>query len=192
MAQEMVINGVDYGPLACLVGTWKGDKGMDVSPEVEGKEESPYFETLMFEAIGTVTNAGKQVLAFLRYHQVVSRKVDQQAFHNETGYWMWDAEAGVVMHSLTIPRGVCVLAGGKVSGKTGSGPVVLEVQAALGDKDWGILQSPFMRDKARTTGFKHKITVEGGRLSYSETTTLEIYGRTFEHTDQNTLTRCST
>ena len=48
------IDGIDYGPLACLVGTWKGDKGMDVSPEPDGStEESPYFETILFEAIGT-------------------------------------------------------------------------------------------------------------------------------------------
>ena len=30
---------IDYGPLAGLIGTWKGDKGMDVSPEPEGTEE---------------------------------------------------------------------------------------------------------------------------------------------------------
>ena len=190
MSQGTVLDAIDYGPLACLVGTWKGDKGMDVSPEVVGKEENPYYETILFEAIGNMTNAGTQVLAVLRYHQVVSRKADQKVFHNETGYWMWDAESGVVMHSLTIPRAVCVLAGGKAVDKAGSGPVVLEVKASLGDKDWEIIQSPFMREKARTTGFTHKITVEGGRLSYSETTMLEIYGRSFEHTDQNTLTRC--
>lgn len=190
MRQDTVIDGIDYGLLAYLIGTWKGDKGMDVAPETDGKEENPYYETILFEAIGNVENAKKQVLAALRYHQIVSRKSNQKVFHNETGYWMWDAESGIVMQSLTIPRGVCVLAGGKVRGGAGSGPIVLEVQAALGSKDWGIIQSPFMREKARTTGFTHKISVEGDRLFYSETTMLEIYGRTFEHTDQNTLTRC--
>ena len=60
-----------------------------------------------------------------------------------------------------------------------------------GSKDWGIAQSPFMRDNARTTEFRHKITVDGDKLVYSETTMLEIYGRTFEHTDDNTLIRSS-
>ena len=185
MSKNTVIDGIDYGPLAGLIGTWKGDKGMDVAPDPNGKEENPYFETILFEAIGNVTNANKQVLAALRYHQVVSRKSDQKVFHNETGYWMWDKESGVVMHSLTIPRGVCVLAGGKVE----NGATILEVRASLGDKDWGIVQAPFMRDKARTTAFAHKITVSDSQLVYSETTMLEIYGKPFEHTDQNTLTR---
>ncbi|MDP3920980.1 MAG: heme-binding beta-barrel domain-containing protein [Candidatus Omnitrophota bacterium] len=91
MSQTTVINGIAYGPLACLVGTWKGDKGMDVAPEPEGKEENPYYETILFEAIGDVKNAEEQALSVLRYHQVVSKKSNQKVFHNETGYWMWDA-----------------------------------------------------------------------------------------------------
>jgi hypothetical protein len=27
------IDGVDYGPLFGLAGTWRGDKGMDVAPD---------------------------------------------------------------------------------------------------------------------------------------------------------------
>ena len=185
---DTVIDGIDYGPLACLVGTWQGDKGTDIAPDPAGQEENPYDEILRFEAIGDVTNANTQRLSALRYHQVVSRKSDRKVFHNETGYWMWDASAGVVMHSLAIPRGVCVLAGGKAAP---GDRTVLEVKAALNDKDWGIVQSPFMRDKAKTTAFSHRISVDGDRLSYFETTTVEIYGKTFEHTDANTLKRQS-
>ncbi len=187
MDSPSVIDGVEYGPLACLIGTWSGDKGLDVSPEPDGAEENPYYETLRFEAVGDVENAGTQRLAALRYHQVVTRKSDRKVFHNETGYWMWDAAAGVVMHSLTIPRGVCVLAGGRAT--TGGGAVVFEVRASLGGTGWGIVQSPFMQEKARTTGFTHTITVRGDELAYSETTVLEIYGRKFDHTDGNTLQR---
>ena len=191
MRKNTVIDEVDYGPLACLVGTWKGDKGMDVAPDPNnGKEENPYYETILFEAVGNVKNADKQVLAAVRYHQVVSRKSDRKIFHNETGYWMWDEASGIVMQSLTIPRGVCVLAGGKAAAQVKKGATIFEVRASLGDNDWGIIQAPFMRDKARTTGFTHKITVEGDRLTYSETTLLEIYGKTFEHADQNTMRRC--
>lgn len=181
---------VDYGPLAGLIGVWVGDKGLDISPEPDGKEENPFYETIMFEAIGDVTNAESQVLAAVRYHQVVSRKSNDKVFHNETGYWMWDAQAGIVMHNLTIPRSVCVLAGGSYAKSSGSGGAVnLEVAAKLGDPDWGILQSPFMRDNAQTTEFRQKVTVSGNTLSYFETTYLEIYGKSFEHTDQNELTR---
>ena len=187
MQSDNTIDGVDYGPLATLVGQWRGDKGMDVAPEPDGDEHNPYFETIDFEAIGSVTNAERQTLVALRYHQVVSRKTDGQVFHNETGYWLWDAQGGVVMQTLTIPRGVSLVAGGTV--RDSDAGVELTVRAGESDQDWEISQSPFMRDNARTTGFTHTISVANDALTYSETTQLEIYGRSFAHTDANTLTR---
>ncbi|HFE38405.1 MAG TPA: DUF1794 domain-containing protein [Gammaproteobacteria bacterium] len=185
MSKESMIDDVDYGPLAVLVGNWEGGKGMDTSPEPDGQEQTPYFETILFEAIGDVSNAESQTLAVLRYHQIVRRQSNNEVFHNETGYWMWDAKTDVVMQSLTIPRGVCVLAGGKSRAQNDA--TVLAVSAAIDDSDWGIIQSPFMQEKARTTAFTHEITVRGDELSYSETTVLDIYGKTFDHTDSNVL-----
>ena len=48
-----------------------------------------------------------------------------------------------------------------------------------------------MRDNARSVEFRHQIEVKPDRLSYQETTVLEIYGKTFEHTDENELHRVS-
>lgn len=175
---------IDYGPLAGLAGTWKGDKGMDVSPEPDGKEESPYYETIIFENAGDVDNAERQKLAVVFYHQVVSRKSNDKIFHNQSGFWLWDAEQKVVMQTLTIPRGVSLVAGGRCDDPT-SGTV--EVKA--GDADWPIAQSPFMRDNAKTVEFSHKISLAGETMTYSETTVLDIYGKRFDHTDGNTLTR---
>ena len=188
MNETNIIDGVNYGPLASLVGTWKGDKGKDLAPEPDGEEETPYYETIIFEAIGDVTNAESQTLSVLRYHQVVSKKSDNQIFHDETGYWMWDPKTDTIMHSLVIPRGVCVLAGGKAN-SIGGGATVLDVKAVSGDKDWGIIQSPFMQEKAKTVEFRHNISIKGDELTYSETTVLEIYGKSFDHTDSNTLKR---
>jgi len=182
-----IIDGVDYGPLAALAGRWKGDTGMDVAPEPDGEEHNPYYESIVFEPGGDVTNAEEQTLAVMRYHQVVSRKSNDEVFHNETGYWMWDAVAGVVMQSLTIPRGVCLLAGGSA----GAGAGTLRVHSAIDDRDWCIVQSPFMRDKAQTVEFTHEITVAEDTLTYSETTMVDIYGRRFEHTDTNSLGRAN-
>jgi len=181
---------VDYGPLALLIGDWQGDKGLDVAPKPDGREEQhPYFETLSFTAIGNAVNAGKQKLAVLRYQQVVRRKADGEIFHDETGYWMWDASSSTVMHSLAIPRAVCVLAGGSWAAEEDAGErVSLVVAAKQDDPDWRIVQSPFMRDHARTLEFRHEIVVEQDRLSYRETMLLEIYSKTFEHTDGNELT----
>jgi len=179
---------IDYGPLAELVGVWKGDRGIDVSPEPDGMENNPYHETITYTAVGDVTNAGSQVLSVLNYRQIVQRKSDDAVFHDETGYWMWDPATEVIMHSLVIPRAVCVLAGGSATA-VDNGMIDLVVAASVTSDDWSIIQSPFMRDNARTTEFRQKITVGGGRMSYSETTMVEIYGRVTEHTDGNELIR---
>jgi hypothetical protein len=46
-----------------------------------------------------------------------------------------------------------------------------------------------MRDHASTLAFEHRIEIRGDHMSYSEKTLLDIYGRRFEHTDANQLTR---
>ena len=106
-----------------------------------------------------------------------------------TGYWLLDAASDTLMHSLTIPRAVVVLAGGKYSHAPEDSAIILEVAAKIDDPDWSIAQSPFMRDHAKTVAYTHKISLEKDRLSYTETTTLDIYGRIFEHTNTNDLVR---
>ena len=185
-------NEIDYGPLQQLIGTWEGNKGTDLAPKPGGEESTPYYETFVFEEAGTVTNAGTQTLAVLRYHQVVKRLSDGAVFHDETGYWMWDAAQKVIMHSLFVPRAVGILAGGAYTANPASeDSVELQVAAKIDDPDWSIVQSPFMRDNAKTIAFEHQINVDASSLRYKETTVLDIYGKIFNHTDENTLSRCS-
>ena len=184
------VSKVDFGPLTEIIGIWKGDKGIDVAPEPDGAETSPYFETITFSAVEGVTNAEAQHLAAVRYHQTVQRKSNGEVFHDETGYWMWDAGTETIMHSLVIPRAVCVLAGGKYGGeKDDKGRVFFEVSARMDDEKSGIIQSPFMRKNARTLEFSQRVTLGHDALSYDETTIIDIYGKRFEHTDQNRLAR---
>jgi hypothetical protein len=178
---------IDNGPLTALIGTWRGDKGMDIAPDPEGVEENPYHEILTFAPIGDVTNANEQRLVGLRYHQSVTRKADDQVFHDQIGYWMWEAATGTVIQSLLIPRAVGLLAAGRWA--PAPGPVVLEVASATESDEWGVVQSPFMRARARTVGFRHRVVVDRDTLAYEEATIVDIYGRRFEHTDTNTLTR---
>ncbi len=189
MSKSTVIDGIDYGPLAGLIGTWEGDKGMDIAPEPDGVEESPYFETITFEAGGDLTNANEQKLVIVIYHQAVSRKSDGKVFHHQMGYWNWDAATGVIMQSVTIPRAVTLIAGGTYPlQKEYAGAITLNVCAAE-NSGWGIAQSPYMAEKAKTLFFEHSITVDGDRMSYFETTRLDIYGKKFDHTDGNNLLR---
>ncbi|MDP6455377.1 MAG: heme-binding beta-barrel domain-containing protein [SAR202 cluster bacterium] len=182
------MNDMDFGPLKDLIGVWKGKDGVDVAPEPDGAETNPYFETITYSAVGGVTNAESQNLAAVHYRQVVQRKSDGEVFHDETGYWMWDREAQTVMHSLVIPRAVCVLAGGIYAGeKDADGRTIMKVGAKIDDNSWKIIQSPFMQENASTTEFRQEVVVGNGKLSYSETTMVDIYGKMFEHTDQNEL-----
>ena len=178
---------IAYGPLEDLIGTWTGDKGMDIAPEPDGTEENPYHETIIFEAIGTVKNAREQELSILRYHQEVIEKSTEEQFHDEVGYLTWEPETKVVTLSFTIPRHVTVIAGGQVSDEAPNSPIMLS--AALDDPNWPISQAPFMRDNAKTTAFSRVLSVDGDTLIYSQTTSLDIYGRAFEHTDGNSLKR---
>ncbi|MCG8316770.1 MAG: heme-binding beta-barrel domain-containing protein [Pseudomonadales bacterium] len=181
---------INYGPLAGLVGTWKGDRGIDIAPEPDGTERSPYYETIVFEAAGDVDNAETQVLTVVRYHQAVFRKSNDKQFHDQVGYLTWEESTGVITHSFVIPRGVGVVAGGKVISED-AGKITIKVDAADGDPDWGVSQAPFMRDNARTKSFTQTIVLEGDDLSYEERTLLDIYGREFDHVDKSKLTRVS-
>jgi len=179
----------DYGPLKLLIGTWKGDKGMDIAPKEKGQEENPYYETIIFEKAGDVDNADKQTLAIVRYHLFVKEKANDEVSHDQVGYWLWDKENETIIHSLTIPRGVSVIAGGKFDANNADkDAATFNVNAKI-DGEWGIVQSPFMKNNAKTIEFTQELRVNASELSYTQTMLLDIYGRSFEHTDDNVLTR---
>ncbi|NKB97212.1 MAG: DUF1794 domain-containing protein [Pseudomonadales bacterium] len=172
---------VDYGPLTSLIGCWQGGDGLDVSPEPETSAENPYHETLVFEAIGEVENAETQVLACLRYHQVVTRKRDEKVFHNESGYLTFDRDTRIVQQSLTIPRGLALVAWGSWEEREQGVRITLD-QAE-------IAQSEFLKSSAKTTDFHHVYEVSGDELHYVEAMTIEIYDDVYRHTDENKLRR---
>ena len=175
---------VDYGPLTGLVGTFKGDKGTDIAPDPDGTEENPFSETIIFTQAGNVTNAEEQTLAVVHYVLSVTRTTDNADIHHQTGYWLWDKVKDEVVHSIAIPRAVCVLAEGSAV-TDADGKVVITVSTDVS----GVVQTDFMHKKAKTTSFKNTLTLDGDELHYFETTMVDIYGNSFEHTDTNTLKR---
>lgn len=174
---------VDYGPLAKLIGRYKGSKGLDIAPDPDGKEENPYYEEIVFSEAGYAVNAEEQRLAALHYHLIVNRKSDDAVIHNQTGYWMWDKEKDEVYQSIAIPRAVCVLAQGRAEEINGNTVINVSTDGS------GVVQSPFMHKKAKTTSFKHTLTIKEDEIHYHETTMVDIYGNSFEHTDTNTLVK---
>lgn len=188
MSEATTIDGIDYGPLAGLVGVWEGDRGVDRAPEPDGEERNPYYETIVFEAAGDVDNAETQTLAIVRYQQTVSRKSNDEVFHNQVGYWCWDSSDNTIVESFVIPRGVGVVAEGKCAAPADpADEVVLEVAT---DEANGVCQAQFMLKNARTTGFSHTLTIKGDDMSYTQSTMLDIYDKkAYDHKDLNTLRR---
>jgi len=184
-AEHNTINGMDFGPLAQLVGTWKSVDagGVDVAPAKEGSGQeagapavTPFFEKMTFEVAADAENASDQYLVALYYKQEVFRKVDGSKFHDQRGYFIYDAKNQMVYNSFCVPRTTCVTAEGK-AGNT----------MTLIAPERGVAESSYMTEKASTTGFSMEIHIEGNKLTYSQNTLLDIYGKSLSHTDGSTL-----
>ena len=89
--------------------------------------------------------------------------------------------------SFVIPRGVAVLAGGEIN--LNNNELKLSVSVKENDTNWGIVQSPFMLKKAKTLSFTREFLISDNKLKYSQETVLDIYGKIFTHTDENTLSK---
>jgi len=175
-------------PLSRLIGTWKGNQGVDIAPKPDEDENNPYYETLIIEALDAeIENAEEQELVALRYNQIVREKANDKISHSEVGYWIWDKKKNAVMNSFTIPRGVCILASGSFA--SSEEELTIQVAANIEDTSCSIAQSDFMMQKAKTKSFKREVKVVGDTLSYTQEMVLDIYGRLFDHTETNVLTK---
>jgi len=177
------------GPLAPLAGVWEGDAGVDIAPGQSGAVETRYRERLSFEPLGPVVN-GPQVLYGLRYATTAWPLDADEAFHEETGYWLWDVQAKQVMRCFMVPRGVTVLAGGITS----IDATELSMSAVCGSTTFGILSNPFLDQAFKTVRYDLTVNIlEDGSFSYNEDTQLRIHQQDdiFHHTDRNTLMKTS-
>jgi hypothetical protein len=177
----------NLGPLARLAGTWEGRKGVDVNPKADGPERRVFLERIDLQPIDPQAN-GPQLLRGLRYHIHINTEEEDITFHDQVGYWLWEAETGLVMQSLTIPRGQSLLAGGAAK-PDGSG---LIVSAKRGDTEYGIVSTAFLEHAFRTDSYTLDVTFNAdGSWSYVSDTMLTVRGQAepFRHRDRNTLVR---
>ena len=179
----------DYGVLNALIGTWYGESGVDVSPEEATDETHHYREEMIFEPVRDVDNAEEQELVALRYRQTVIRIRDEKLIHAETGFYSWDSENKLLVKSLSIPRGLSLVAGGSV--ETQDDETVFKVVSAKGHQDWGIVEAPFLQQNATMHTYDFEMSLNGDCLRYFQSMRISIYGREVEHTDRNTLKRIS-
>ena len=179
----------ELGPLAGLEGTWEGEKGTDTAPDDDrvSKEISKYRERMTFEPTGLVENH-EQKLYGLRYATTAWRLGEDDPFHEELGYWLWDAEAKQVLRCFMVPRGVTVIAGGDAEPDARS----FELVAEAGSGTYGICSNRFLEREFKTVRYELSFEQrDANTIYYSEDTVLKIQGQDelFHHTDENTLTR---
>lgn len=178
------------GPLGALAGTWEGDEGLDVSfHNADGKVgDTPYRERVIMNPFGPVDN-GQQCLYGLDYRMSAWRAGEEDPFHTEVGYWLWDAANSQVMRCFMVPRGSVLIAGGT------SAPDAMSftMKAECGSTTYGILSNIYLDGTARTTAFEVTIDILGpDSWSYSETTWVDLTAtgdHHFAHTDRNVLRR---
>lgn len=181
--------GPEWGPLARLAGIWEGDQAEDVAyGNVEDKIiTTPFREHVDFKPFGPVEN-GSQVLYGLDYRMAAWRGTEENPFHTEVGYWMWDARDSEVVRCFLIPRGSAVVAGGIVAPDA----TKFTLEARVGSQTYGILSNNWLDKNARSVSYEVTIdTSVDDEFSYTETTVIH-HARMPEaviHTDRNTLRR---
>jgi hypothetical protein len=177
----------NLGPLRGLAGIWEGAKGLDLNPFGEGERRQVYIERIDAQPIDPQSN-GPQLFYGLRYHVYIVKPDEPETYHDQVGYWLWEPKTGLIVHSLTIPRGQVVLAAGHAAADA----TTFEVSANRGATEYGICSTAFLEYAFRTDSFHMKVTINPeGTWSYFEDTVLAVRGRLepFHHTDKNTLTR---
>ena len=175
-----------YGPLAPFAGGWHGVSGDDTAPDdFRGVEKNAFREEIVFEPIGAAVNH-EQSLYVLSYSRTAWRIGEDEPFHKQLGYWIWDPGAKQVMHSFMIPRGLTVLAGGNAEPNA----TTLRVSATLGSPTFGICSNPFLDREFKTVRYEATLIFHSPQqFSYEEDTQIQIQGQEalFHHIDKNRL-----
>lgn len=178
----------DLGPLGSLAGVWEGDKGDDLAPSNDrGIERNRFRERMTFVPIGAVDNHEQKMFG-LRYATVAHRIGVTEPFHEEVGYWLWEPAKQMVLRCFLVPRGVSVIAAGRVDTNSKS----IRLIAECGSPTNGICSNEFLDREFKTTRYELNLTIiDPNRIHYEETTTLRIKGqeKDFFHTDKNQLIR---
>lgn len=181
----------NLGPLAVLAGVWEGEKGDDAAPDSDRTKvaKTRYRERMVFEPIGEVNNH-EQTLYGLRYATTVWPLGEEEPFHEEVGYWLWDSDNQQVIRCFIVPRGVTVVAGGTAEANA----TAFDLAADVGSETYGICSNKFLAEEFRTVRYELSINVhDDNSFGYAEDTVLQIKGQTepFHHRDSNTLRRVS-
>jgi hypothetical protein len=177
----------NLGPLARLAGEWTSKGGIDVNPKADGPERREYIEHVLMEPIDPQAN-GPQLFYGLRYHVRINTPEEDIAFHEQVGHWLWEPATGLMMQTLSIPRGQVAIAAGHAA----PGDDRLILTAERGSTEYGICSTAFLEYAFRTDHYRIEVEFHpDGSWSYVQETTLVVRGRPepFIHHDRNRLVK---
>ena len=175
----------NLGPLRRMAGIWEGLGGHDINPKADGPQHRQYTERMELQPIDPQPN-GPQLLYGLRYNIHVNAPDEENTFHSQSGYWLWEPDTGLIMQTLAIPRGQVALAQGRLldDGRR------IAVEARRGATDYGICSTEFLERAFRTDSYRLEITFhDDGSWSYVSDVMLKVHGQegVFQHRDTNHL-----
>lgn len=184
------MNNDNYGPLKFYIGKWASDAwtGENKAPDPSRREENTKFKQEMtFEPIGDVNNHEQKLYA-LRYSTMAWEEGSEDPFHEEVGYFIWDAGNKQVLKSFIVPRGIAVNAGGTTEDESKDFTVSAEAES----ETYGISSNLFLEKEFKSV--RYDITfkqVDENTFSYDENTQIKIKGQDelFQHTEKNILKR---
>lgn len=177
----------NLGPLVRLAGIWEGTRGVDVNPKADGPETRKYYERIEMQPIDPQAN-GPQLFYGLRYHVHINTREEDITFHDQVGYWLYEAATGLIIQTLAIPRGQIAIAAGHAK----PGDKRLVVKAERGQTEYGICSTTFLDLAFRTDSYELAVDFhDDGSWSYVSDTMLMVKGRDelFRHRDHNRLTK---
>jgi hypothetical protein len=175
----------NLGPLRRLAGIWEGQRGVDINPKEDGPEQREYYERIEMQPTDPQAN-GPQLFYGLRYHVHVKTREEDITFHDQVGYWLYEPATGLILQTLTIPRGQVAIAAGHAAPDA----TKLVVKAERGQTEYGICSTTFLEQAFRTDSYSLEVEFHpDGSWSYISDTTLLVRGRPepFLHRDRNTL-----
>jgi len=177
----------NLGPLRRLAGVWESRSGVDVNPKADGPQRRDYTERIELQPIDAQSN-GPQLFYGLRYHTQIYAVGEEATFHQQVGHWLWEPATGLVLQTLSIPRGQVAIAAGHAAPDASE----LVLTAQRGQTEYGICSTAFLEYAFRTESYRIEVVFNpDGSWSYVLDTMLIVRGRDepFLHRDRNTLVK---
>src|SRR6478609_6811764 len=111
----------------------------DVSPKAAGPERRIFREHIRMDPIDPQAN-GPQLFYGLRYHIHINTPEEDITFHEQVGHWLWEPATGLIIQTLSIPRGQVAIAAGHSSPDDDR----LVLTAERGSTEYGICSTTFL------------------------------------------------